>query len=251
MKSESLPDKAGKKTETDPKRKEGQGLDFWAGSLLEQGLIDQKEYDDFVANNNSKMESMDEKGVPHLKFYGHFKSTGEIRSRLSFLNNQRFVIRCKSRESDEVRRLLDASIDKACEFAEKLPGGFEKWEVEMNEFVETKAAGTIIIEPSGKTTIETWRGPHYLNTEPVPKYYAEFDPGQFDHHFRWTAPNNSSDLLEMQEESMKALRYFFPYLKPKLNEPMYIEYGVRPSGEIYFIETNDSPLLTGRSKKEE
>ncbi len=116
----------------------------------------------------------------------------------------------------------------------------------MKEFVKSIAAGTIIVSPNGRTIIETWHGPHYLNTTNVPKYHAEFDPDQFHMHFNWKGPEEARDLPEMQNYALKALRYFFRHLKPRENEPIYAEYGVKASGEIYFIEANDSSLLTGK-----
>ncbi len=80
----------------------------------------------------------------------------------------------------------------------------------------------------------------------MPKYYAEFDPEKFSMHYKWTAPEGAKDLTEMQEYAMRAIRYIFSYLKPRPNEAIYIEYGVREDGRVYFIEANDSVVLTGK-----
>ena len=236
------------KTGLDPRRKDGQGLDFWAAALLEKWLITKEQYDDFIAKNNSKEKMMEERGLPQLEHYGFFHSVSEIKEKLLSLKDQRFIIRCTSKENGDIKRLIDTGLDEACEFAEKLPGGFENWQVEMKEFVVTKVSGTIIVEPSGKAHIETWKGAHYLNTENVPRYYAEFDPdpAHFDHSYQWQASKEATDLPEIKEYAMKAISYMFPYLKPKPNEPIYIEYGVKPNGKVYFIEVNNSSVLTGK-----
>lgn len=235
---------------TDPRRKDGQGLDFWATALLKQGLITQAECDDFIRKNNSKEERLEEKGLPQLEHYGLFDSAEEIREKLSSHGDKRFIIRCTSRESGAIKRLIDASLNEASEFAEALPGGFKKWKVEMKEFADTKISGTIIVDPSGKTIIETWKGPHYLNTENIPKYHAEFDPESIGvNRFRWQSPEGATDLQQYQEYAIKVLRYMFPHLKPKPGEPIYIEYGIKQNGEIYFIEANDSPVVVGRTPK--
>lgn len=252
MRIESSQDKNNKFLEkplTDPRRKDGQGFDFWADALRKQNLISEQEYKDFISQNNSKEEAMERRGVPQLRHYGLFNSVDDIREKLAPHEKERFIIRCTSRENRSIKRLIDASLDEACDFAENLPGGFEKWDVEMKEFVNTKASGTIIVEPSGKTTIETWEGPHYLNTENIPKYHAQLDPDQFHLSFQWSSTEGANNLPEHQEYAMKALRYIFPHLRPKPNDPIYIEYAVKPDGEVYFIETNDSPLVTGRQRK--
>lgn len=231
----------------DPRQKEGQGLEFWARSLREQGALTQEAYDDFIAQNNSKEESMAKRGLPQLKHYGLFNSADEIREKLSPHKDERFIIRCSSKETGDIKRLIDTGLEEACAFADILPGGFEKWDVEMKEFVHTKASGTIIVEPSGRTVIETWEGSHYLNTTNVPKYSAEFDPEVPHQRFHWEAPDGAVLLPELQEYAIHALRYIFPYLKPHTNEQVYVEYGVKPGGEIYFLDVNDSSLLTGKS----
>ena len=140
--------------------------------------------------------------------------------------------------------MRNASLDEICEFAQKLVGGFDDWNVEVREFVETRIAGTIRVEPSARTIIETWRGEHYLNSGNIQRCHAEYDPEKFHHRFHWQASEGIDNLPELQMCAMKALRYIFPHLKPRPDEPIYLEYGVKPSGEIFFIEANDSPLLT-------
>lgn len=232
--------------EMDPRQKENQGLDFWAKGLLENHYITQKEYEDFISKNNAKEERMRMRGLPQLKHYGYFTSVDEMRAKVTPGETEKFIIRCMSNKTGDIKRLLDASFDEACEFAETLPGGFNDWKVELKEFVNTKAAGTMIVTPLGKTDIEVWHGPHYLVTTYTPKYRAKFDPDDFDMHFVWTSPENASDLSEMQNYAIKALRHLFPYLKPKSNEPIYAEFGIRDNGEVYFMEANDSVLLAGR-----
>ena len=235
-----------KSVEMDPRKKDSQGLDFWAAGLLKNKLISQKEYDEFVTKNNSKEERMEEKHLPQLRHYGTFDSVEEIQESIKAKESDRFIIRCTSKKDGSIKRLLDNTLDGVCDFAEKLPGGFKDWTVEVKEFVKTKASGTIMVAPNGRTTIETWHGAHYLNTSNVPKYHAQFDPEQFHMHYHWKAPEGAHDLVEMQEYAIHALRYFFKHLKPKEHEPIYVEYGVKENGEIYFIEANDSELLTGK-----
>jgi hypothetical protein len=233
-------------TEMDPRLKKGQGLDFWASGLLQNKLITQREYDEFIVGNNSKEAKMEERSLPQLRHFGEFGSVAEIREKIVADDSNRFIIRCRSKEGPDVQRLIDASLDEICEFAEKLPGGFDKWTVEVKEFAESVAAGTIIVAPNGRTTIETWHGPHYLSITNVPKYRADFDPEQMDRHYRWEAPEGAEDLPEMQDYAIKAVRHLFRHLKPKENEPIYVEYGVKQNGSVYFIEASDSPLLTGK-----
>lgn len=238
---------ATEKKEFDPRRKDEQGLEFWAAELLNQGLISRKDYDDFISGNNSKELQMDKRGLPQSKHFGIFNSVEEIQDRIKPKKDERFIIRCSDKKTGNIKRLIDGSFDEIINFAKELPGGFDNWSVEVKEFSATKAAGTIIITPSGRATIETWHGPHYLNTQgDAPKYYAQFDPEQFDRHYAWTAPDGAEDLDEMKMYAMKAIKYIFPYLKPKANNPIYIEYAVKPSGEVYFIEASDSPVLTGK-----
>lgn len=252
MGGESLPQQD-KPLEMDPRQKKGMGLDFWASAMLKNGIISQKEFDEFIAKNNAKEEMMEKFGVPQLKHYGTFNSTQEIKEKLASVENQHFIIRCKSKDNEEqIMRLIDTDLDGACAFADKLPGGFEKWVVEMKEFEpNTIAAGTIIVEPSAITSVEMWKGPHYLGATNSPKYHGEFDPNQFQHSFQWKAPEGADDLQDYQNYAIDALRYIFPHIKPRPNEPIYTEFGVRPNGEIYFIEVNDSVVVTGRSKAQE
>lgn len=232
--------------ETNPMEKPGEGLDFWAEQLLKENLITRNEYTDFIKSNNSKEAEMKKRGLPQLEHYGKYNSIDEIKERIHPKKDDLFIIRCLLKGTSQVKRLVNASLDQAIEFAKNLPGGFDKYEVEMKEFVKTIIAGTIIVSPAGKATIETWHGPHYLNTTNEPKYFAHFDPEQFDRTYKWTAPEGSEDLDEMKKYAMKVISYIFPHLKPKPNEPIYLEYGVKPGGEIYFIEASDSPLLTGK-----
>jgi hypothetical protein len=232
--------------ESNPKTKENQGLDYWASNLLSQGKISRESYNEFKRKNNSKEILMAERGLPQLRHYGEFASVTEIRERLATHADERFIIRCTARSNGEIRRLVDANLDDICDFAANLPGGVHQWVMEVKEFAESVAAGTIIVQPNGHTVIETWRGPHYLNTTNVPKYHAEFDPERFDQHYHWSAPAGATDLPEMQEYALQAVRYHFPYLKPKDNNPIYIEYGVKRNGQVYFIEANDDSLLTGK-----
>lgn len=220
------------------------GLDAWAEELLNSGQISQKGYKDFIEKNNSKEAEMEARNLPQLRHYGYFSSLDEIKSKFTPSPNDRFIIRCVSKKDGEVKRLINTSFEDLYKFAENLPGGFEEWAVEIKEFIDTVAAGTIIVTPTGKTTIETWRGPHYLNTSDNQKYYGTFDPDQFSQHFEWKSSGESEDLTEMQGYAMRAFRYLFPHLKPRPNEPLYAEYGVKSTGEIYFIEANDSTLLT-------
>ncbi|MFZ1075624.1 MAG: hypothetical protein WAN50_04600 [Minisyncoccia bacterium] len=234
------------KTEKDPRVKSG--LDDWARSLLKRGVINQDVFDAFIVQNNSKEQNMQAWRVPQLKHYGFFTSEDEIREKLSSLKGEKFIIRCVSKKDGKVTRLLDVTLEEACEFAEKLEGGFDAWNVEMKEFAKTKAAGTIIVNASGRAMIEMWHGPHYMNVKgatEVPKYSAILDPDQFHHGFHWSGPQDSTDLSEMQRYAIDALRYLFPHLKPRENDPVYAEYGVRPDDSIYFIEVSNSPLLTG------
>jgi hypothetical protein len=231
---------------TNPMEKPGEGLDFWAEQLLNAKLITRNEYADFIKSNNSKEAEMKNRSLPQLEHYGKYNSVDEIKERIHPKKDDLFIIRCLLKGTSQVKRLVNASFDQAIQFAKNLPGEFDKYEVEMKEFVETKIAGTIIVNPSGKTMIETWHGPHYLNTTNVPKYHANFDPEQFDRTYKWTVPEDEQDLDEMKKYAMKVVSYIFPHLKPKPNEPIYLEYGVKPSGEIYFIEASDSPLLTGK-----
>ena len=65
-------------TEINPRTKNTQGLDFWAAGLLENKLISQREYDDFLKKNNSKEKMMQERELPQLRHYGIFGSVKEI-----------------------------------------------------------------------------------------------------------------------------------------------------------------------------
>jgi hypothetical protein len=233
-------------TEIDPRKKDGQGLDYWAEGLLQNNLIGRKEYEEFIEKNNSKEEIMEQIKLPQLKHYGYFSSVEEIREKIIPREGDKFIIRCKSKKTGDIKRLIDADLDEVCIFGKELPGGFDEWDVEVKEFTETIAAGTIVVSPDSKTLVEMWKGPHYLVTTNCPKYHATFDPSRFDMRYHWDAPEGEKDLPEMQNYAIKALRYIFKNLKPRENEPIYIEYGVKSSGEVYFIEANDSTLLTGK-----
>ncbi|MFA6006135.1 MAG: hypothetical protein WC764_00150 [Candidatus Paceibacterota bacterium] len=229
--------------------KEKQGLDFWAKSLFEAGRISQEVYDDFIFQNNHKEEGMRKFGLPQLRHYGLFNSIDDIKEKLLEQKNEHFIIRCKSKEMGEVRRLIDGSLDEICKFGEELPGGFASWTVEVKEYCEPIMAGTIIVSPSGKTNIETWKGPHYLNVTDCQKFEAEFNPDAPDMHFNWTG-GEGQDLQDGKEYAVRALKYIFPHLKPKESNPIYTEYCVKPTGEIFFIDVNTSPILTGKRPAE-
>lgn len=227
----------------DPRKKENVGLDFWAEKMLL--LFGPEVRDEFIRKNNSKELEMDRLGFPQLKHYGLFNSIEEIKEKIMPKEGERFIIRCSSKENGNIKRLVDTDLDGVCDFAEKLDGGFEKWNVEVKEFVQTKIAGTLIIRPDGGLTIETWYGPHYLNTTNCPKYRADFnpDPPFFDKHINWHNPRAeyaTPDISEVQRYALDVLRYVFPHIRPRTNEAIYIEYGIRPDGQIYFIEANDS-----------
>ena len=234
-----------------PRTKEGQGLDFWAKELLENKSITPGEWAEFIVKNSLKEQRMTELKLPQLQHFGFFESVEAIKERVKPQEGQRFIIRCGSKKDGGIQRLLNATFDEVCAFAEKLPGGFDAWNVEVKEFAATKAAGTIIIAPSGRTIIETWQGEHYLNTTDCPKWAAEYDPERFDLSFKWTMPKEvregtQQDDTEIKHYAIEALKFFFPHVKPKPHEPMYVEYGVKENGEIYFIEANDSSVLTGK-----
>ena len=245
---ESRPETPPENLRARPKR--GQSLIEWARELLDPDLISPEVYDDFIRQNNSKQEQMEKRGLPHLAHYGFFNSVDEMKERFSGMERDRLIIRCSPKEGTEkdtgIVRLVDTDIDGACQVAEGLPGGFEKWDVELKEFAPTIRAGTIIVESSGRTTIETWHGPHYLNTdEGTPKYHALFDPEHLIERFEWTSPEGTEDLSDMQASAIGALKYVFPNVKPRPNEPIYLEYGIKPGGDVYFLDVNDSPVLTG------
>ncbi len=233
-------------SEMDPRRKDSQGLDYWAANLLKSGLITQGEYDDFLDKNNSKEKQMEEKHLPQLKHYGTFNSIQDIQERIKIKEGERLIIRCTSKKDGSIKRLLDTDITGACDFAEQLPGGFDEWSIEVKEFVKTKAAGTITVSPDGATYIEMWHGAHYLNTTNSPKYVGRFDPNVFDMRYNWFTPEGAEDTEKMQYYAFKALKYYYNYhFKPKAGEPIYMEFGIKEDGEVYFIEANDSPVVTG------
>ncbi len=236
------------KLKTSSATKEGRNADAWAHKLLEQGLIGREDFEESIKKNNSKEAEMEKRKLPQLKHYGFFGSVDEIRKKIQPKEGEKFVIRCTPKDTKgERKHLLDATLTEVCAFAEnteELPGGFEKWNVEVKEFVPTISAGTIIVSPSGKTTIETWHGPHYMGAKNTPVYRADFDPDQFHMHYEWKAPEGAQDLPKMQNYAMKAMGYVFPHLRPRANEQIYIEYGVREDGQIFFIEANDSNVAT-------
>ncbi|HEX7724493.1 MAG TPA: hypothetical protein VF438_02025, partial [Candidatus Paceibacterota bacterium] len=239
-------------TKLNPRRKDSAGLDVWAEKLVMQKVITPEERDDFIRKNNSKELELKKRNLPQLRHYGFFTSIEAIRTAIHPKPDECFIIRCKSRENGEIKRLLDATLDEACAFGNELPGGFSAWIVEMKEFVTTIAAGTIEIAPSGATTIEMWRGGHYRNVTTCPKFRGRYDAEEFTdpttsrRHFVWTAPTRTIGLATMRSYAFQALRYFAPTLKPKPHNQVYVEYGVRKDGRVYFIEANDSVVLTGR-----
>jgi len=136
---------------------------------VRQGLISQKDYNEFIMSNNAKEEQMKKRGLPQLMHYGLFSSVEDIQDKIKPKKDERFIIRCSDKATGGIKRLIDGSFDEIIHFAQELPGGFDNWNVEVKEFADTKVAGTIIITPSGKATIESWHGPHYLNTTNEPK----------------------------------------------------------------------------------
>lgn len=213
----------------------------WTKEALDKGTITKSKYEAIIRGEASKQNRMKEMGLPYLKNYGFFNSVEEIKNIIKPDKDGKFIIRCVSRENGKVERLVDITLDECCEFAEKLPGGFGKWEVEIKETVPTIASGTIIREKEGETRMESWHGPHYLS-EQSPKYIATIDPSRGEIHFDWRAPAGTTDLREMQEHAIAALRYISPNLKPKTNDPIYLEYGVKSNGEIYFMDVGDPSL---------
>lgn len=213
----------------------------WAKEALGKGIITKNKYEAIIEGESLKQDRMKEMGLPYLKNYGFFASIEEIKNKIKLDRNSKFVIRCISKENGRVERLVDINLDECCEFAEKLSGGFEKWKVEIKEAVPTVASGTIVREKDGGTRIESWHGPHYLS-EKNPKYIATIDPGRGEIHFDWRAPAGTTDLHEMQKYAIDALRYISPNLKPKTNDPIYLEYGVKKDGEIYFMDAGDPSL---------
>ena len=186
--------------------KEGQGLDFWANELHKNGKITTEVLHDFITKNNNKEQLLEEKGLPQLRHYGFFKSLNEIKDKLTEYKDERFIARCVNKKSGYVKRLIDIDLDGASDFVSALEGGFKDWNVEIKEFVNTIASGTIITDSLGKTIIETWAGPHYLNGTNVTKYSAEFDPESIKKNFVWVIPEDSDDPLQFQNDAMKALR---------------------------------------------
>ncbi len=221
-------------------------MNVWALALLNSGKISSAEYREIIEKNSSagKRKQLEDRKFPHLKTYGFFNSVQEIKDKIKPKEVDKFYVRCMNKKTHEFKRLLDSTLDEICSFVEKLDGEFSDWQVEVKEYADTKVAGTIIVFPSGKTTIESWYGGHYLNVTDCPKYHGEYDPEVFDKSFKWKAPKDAKDLRDIQEYAMKALRYIFPHLKPKSGVPLYVEYGIKPNEEIYFIEATDAKILT-------
>jgi hypothetical protein len=234
------------KIKIDPREKSSANIEVWAKALFDARMISSVEYNEIIQKNSSlgKQKQLEERKFPQLKTYGFFNSIQDIRDKIKPKEGDKFYIRCINKKTKEFKRVLNSSLDEICEFAENLNGESKDWEIEVREYVDTNVAGTIIVFPSGKTTIESWHGGHYLNVTDCPKYHGEFDPEQFDKSFKWKAPKGAEDLRDIQEYAIKALRYIFPHLKPREGEPLYVEYGIKPNGEIYFIEANDSKILT-------
>ena len=227
--------------------KEGMGLDIWAKSLYDRGLIPFYVYDDFIRQNNAKEAAMTALGLPQLLHYGFYASLEEIAEIVPkrAVKNDRLIIRCRNKETGKIKRLLDTLLGGAISFAKKLPGGFEAWKVEVKEFTKTFCAGTIIVESSGKAFVETWRGSHYRNViEGVPKLHGAYDP-ETNRGFQWKRSGNLHYKSDLQRGAIQALKYVYPHLRFRKDEPIYLEYGIRPNGMVYFIEASTSPLLTG------
>jgi len=233
-----------KKPENPNPKKSKPNFNNWAEGACEKGIISEYEFKKIIEEEASKQDRMRDWRLPQLRNYGFFSSVEEIKNKIKPDKNERYIIRCVSKESRKVERLVDVTLDKCCEFAEKLPGGFEKWLVEIKETVQTIASGTIIRESNGDTKIESWRGPHYLS-ETGPKYIATISSSQGEHHFTWQAPEGASDLREMQEYAMEAMKKISPNLEmipDDLVYPVYLEYGVKEGGEIYFMDVGDPSL---------
>jgi len=241
---EKTPKKTKGQEKMDPRRKDSVGLDYWAASMLRRNIITKSEYDEFISKNNSKEEEMEKLMLTQLKHYGFFNSIEEMQDKLHHRDGDRFVIRCASKSGQDVKRLVDGSFDDVVKFAKELPGGFDKWKVELKEFIKTIAAGTIIVRPSGETAIETWEGPHYMNTENPQMYHAFYNPEKPDISFQWQSPGVEEGSEMLKWYAIKALKFIFPHVKPKPNMSVYLEYGVKPNGSIYFIEGTDAKMLT-------
>lgn len=244
--------------EIDPRQKSGQGLDYWAKELFDARRITKKDYEHFCYANSHKEEEMRKRGLPQLEHYGFFNDVESLRKVAESVTEAKegrakFIIRCSNSEG-EVRRLIDATTDEVCDFANKLPGGFGEWKVELKEFTETIQAGTLIVSSSGNVRMESWYGPHYLNTSNCPKFHAKFNNAfsqggiqqeNIDLSYKWSAPDGEEEKLpKIQDNMLRVIRTFIPKTKPGEGNPIYAEYGVRPDNSIYFIEANDSALLT-------
>lgn len=262
MNSKETPLQESNKKVMDPRVKEGQGLDYWAEALYEKHQIPKQVYEHFLYVNSHKEEEMEKRHLPQLRHYGVFS---DIDSLMQVARAQkpesRFIIRC-SNKNGEVRRLIDAGPEEVYEFAKKIEGGFEAWRVELKEFTKTIQAGTLIVNSKGEVRMEAWYGPHYLNSdESCPKFYANFDSGfvpasltdqingvtepKLNLSYKWSAPEGKEDELpDIQERMLTVIKTLVPKIKPEIGQPVYAEYGVRPDSSIYFIEVNDSTLLT-------
>lgn len=230
-----------KKLENSNTKKSKPSFTNWAVEARDNGIISEDKLKKIIEGEASKPNRMNEMGLPQLESYGFLNSIEEIRNKIKPRKDGKFVIRCISKEDGRVERLVDISLDECCEFAGKLPGGFGKWKVEIKETAPTIASGTIVREKDGETRVESWHGPHYLS-EQSPKYIATIDPSRGEIHFNWQSPAGATDLREMQKHAINALRYISPNLKPKTNEPIYLEYGVKRNGEIYFMDAGDPSL---------
>ena len=237
--------------EMNPREKSGQGLDYWAKELLDSKLITRPEYEYFCYVNSHKEEEIRKRGLPQLEHYGFFDNLETLSAAVDSKGEGfKFIIRC-SNQSGEVKRLIDATSSEVVEFAKSLPGGFDEWKVELKEFTETKQSGTLIVSSNGNVSMEAWFGPHYLNNTDCPKFHASFinkpasESTDLDLSYKWSAPEDEREKLpEIQDSMLRVIKTFFPNVKPEEGRQIYVEYGVRPDNTIYFIEVNDSKILT-------
>lgn len=163
--------------------------------------------------------------------------------------NLRFVARCVSLSDAKIARGVDLSHGEIVSFVSNLPGGFEAWNVEIKEFVIPLTAGNIIIN-GDKVLIETWAGPHYLNTETVTKFVAKrgFEAGV--DKFNWSTNLGDKQVIEIpsQEEKIKRLALkAFDLARSVMDETkprMYFEFFSDKKGKILFIEAQQSDILT-------
>lgn len=154
---------------------------------------------------------------------------------------------------------------EAIDHAENLPDGFTGWKVELKEFVKTKEAGTLRISSQGDVVMESWKGPHLLVSTDWPRISCSYDTSDFLPKYKWHISEKATtwrgrtvmkkaftdeEVKKMQDRMLRLIRKFAPHLKPQKDNQIYIEYGVRPDDSIYFIEANDSVLMTDTKKQE-